>query len=121
MPAVSGQPAFALNLAYNLSAALLLLLAPEVMKTLFAADAGIPIYIARILGSLVLALAAIQTAAMLQGNYRLLELLGLIEGTAGLLYAMFIVGDDAPAALWIVVVCNLGLGAWMISAARARA
>lgn len=121
MTAVSGQPAFALNLAYNLSAGLLLLLAPDLMKALFAADAAIPIYITRILGSLILALAAIQIAAMLQGNHRLLELLGLIEGAAGLLYAMLIIGDDAPAALWIIVACNLGLGAWMVSTARARA
>lgn len=109
---------YAINLLYILGTGLLLLLAPELMRSLFAVAAETPLYIGRMMGSLTLALGAILAFAMQQGNRPLLGRLGLIQSVVGVLFALSILIDGAPATFWVIVLLNLVLGIWMIMAAR---
>lgn len=100
------------NLVYLLGAGLPLLFAPAFMAELFQTG-DLPTYIGRMLGALVLALAAILAYTLQTANGALMARLGLIQTVVGAIYAALIVVDGAPATFWSVVGADIVLGLWM--------
>lgn len=107
-----------LNLFYMLSIGLLLLLSPHTAIAIFQAR-DVPLYMCRMMGVLVLALAAVQHFANREDAVSLLRRIGLVQVGAGLLELVIILVDNGPTPLWGVVIANLVLGGRMAAEARA--
>lgn len=77
MDSLNKRPA-RLNLVYLLITGLVLLLFPLQMKALFQIPDGVPVYMGRMIGALVLGLAGVQAFGLQQDSGPLLRRFGII-------------------------------------------
>lgn len=117
MTTLNKRPA-RVNLVYLAVTGFLLLVFPLQMKALFEVPDGVPVYMGRMMGALVLALAGVQAFGMQQDSGPLLRRFGIIQGVVGMMFAGILLVENAPAPFWSMVIVNIALGLWITASCR---